>query len=88
MRESDLVPELGAVVSAQQATLATLIRAALQELDPSAEVVSALQAVIDFPFWRALVHAGMAEEVAPRVMLDLCRALLTRYALVSEGIVR
>jgi AcrR family transcriptional regulator len=88
MRESDLVPELGAVVSAQQATLATLIRAALEELDPSAEVVSALQAVIDFPFWRALVHAGMAEEVAPRVMLDICRALLTRYALVSEGIVR
>lgn len=88
MRECDLVPELGAVVSAQQATLATLIRAALEELGPSAEVVSALQAVIDFPFWRALIHAGMAEEVAPRVMLDLCRALLTRYALVSEAIVR
>ena len=88
MREADLVPELGAVVSAQQATLATLIRAALEELDPSAEVVSALQAVIDFPFWRALIHAGIAEDVAPRVMLDLCRALLTPYALVSEGMLR
>ena len=88
MRESDLVPELGAVVSAQQATLATLIRAALEELDPPAEVVSALQAVIDFPFWRALVQAGVAEEAAPRVMLDVCRALLTRYALVSEAISR
>jgi len=88
MRESELVPELGAVVSAQQATLATLIRAALEELDPSAEVVSALQAVIDFPFWRALIHAGIAEDVAPRVMLDLCRALLTPYALVSEGMLR
>jgi hypothetical protein len=88
MRESDLVPELGAVVLAQQATLATLIRAALEGLDPSAEVVSALQTVIDFPFWRALIHAGMAEEVAPRVMLDLCLALLTRYATVSEAIVR
>jgi hypothetical protein len=88
MRECDLVPELGAVVSAQQATLATLIRAALEELDPSAEVVSALQAVIDFPFWRALIHAGIAEDVAPRVMLDLCRALLTRYALVSEAMLR
>jgi hypothetical protein len=60
----------------------------LEELDPSAELVSALQAVIDFPFWRALVHAGIAEEVAPGVMLDLCRALLTRYALVFEGVVR
>jgi AcrR family transcriptional regulator len=88
MRESDLVPELGAVVSAQQATLATLIRAALEELDPSAEVVSALQAVIDFPFWRALVHAGMSEEVAPNVMIEICRGLVTRYSLVSEVIVR
>jgi AcrR family transcriptional regulator len=88
MRESDLVPELGAVVSAQQATLATLIHAALEALDPPPELVSALQAVIDFPFWRALVNAGMAEEVAPGVMLDLCMALLTRYAVVSEAIVR
>src|SRR5260370_41626337 len=60
MRESDLVPELGAVVSAQQATLAILIRAALEDHDPSQELVSALQAVIDFPFWRALLHAGAA----------------------------
>src|SRR5258708_20282780 len=88
MRESDLVPELGPFVSPPPPTFSTLIRAALEEFDPSAEVVSALQAVIDFPFWRALVHAGVAEEVAPRVMLDLCRALLDRYALVSEGIVR
>jgi hypothetical protein len=61
--------------------LAILIRAALEDHDPSEELVSALQAVIDFPFWRALIQAGVAEDVAPRVMLDLCRALLTRYGL-------
>jgi AcrR family transcriptional regulator len=85
MRESDLVPELGAVVSAQQATLAALIRAALEDHDPSEELVSALQAVIDFPFWRALIEAGVAQDVAPRVMLDLCLALLTRYGLAIES---
>src|SRR5258708_14046397 len=79
MRESDLVAALGAVVSAQQATLAILIRAALEDHDPSEELVSALQAVIDFPFWRALIQAGVAEDAAPRIMLDLCRALLPRY---------
>ena len=85
MRDADLVPELGAVVSAQQTTLAILIRAALDDHDPSVELVSALQAVIDFPFWRALIHAGVAEDSAPQVMLDLCRALLTRYGLVAEA---
>ena len=84
MRECDLVPELGAVVSAQQATLAILIRAALEDHDPSEELVSALQAVIDFPFWRALIQAGVAEDMAPSLMLDVCRALLTRYGLVVE----
>jgi AcrR family transcriptional regulator len=85
MRESDLVPELGAVVSAQQATLANLIRAALEDHDPPQELVSALQAVIDFPFWRALLQAGVAEDAAPRIMLDLCRTLLTRYGIVAEA---
>jgi AcrR family transcriptional regulator len=85
MRESDLVAELGAVVSAQQATLAILIRAALEDHDPSEQLVSALQAVIDFPFWRALIQAGVAEDEAPRIMLDLCRALLTRYGTVAEA---
>ncbi len=85
MRDSDLVPELGAVVSAQQTTLAILIRAALEDHDPAEELVSALQAVIDFPFWRALIQAGVAEDVAPQVMLDLCRALLIRYSIAADG---
>jgi AcrR family transcriptional regulator len=85
MRESDLVPELGAVVSAQQTTLAILIRAALKDQDPSEELVSALQAVIDFPFWRAMIQAGVAEDVAPGLMLDLCTTLLRRYGLIADA---
>ena len=39
MREAELVPELGAVVDAQQATLRTLIRAALEGRGSSEELV-------------------------------------------------
>jgi hypothetical protein len=47
--------------------------------------VSALQAVIDFPFWRALLQAGVADDAAPRIMLDLCRTLFTRDGIVAEA---
>lgn len=79
MREADLVPELGEVVRSQQASLRTLILAALEGCESSEELVSALVAVIDFPFWRSLIVAGVDEEAAPRVMLTIADALLTKY---------
>ncbi len=79
IREADLVPELGEVVRSQQATMRTLIRAALAGHRPPEALVSALVAVIDFPFWHSLVEAGVAEEEAPSVMLTACQALLDRY---------
>ena len=83
MREAELVPELGAVVVAQQATLQTLIRAALEGHDPSEELIAALEAVIDFPLWRSLVQAGVPEDVVPPVILTICEALLVRYGLAE-----
>lgn len=80
MREADLVPELGAVVGAQQATLRALIRGALGEGAAPDELVAALQAVIDFPFWKALIDAGVSEAAAPSVMLTAAQALAARYA--------
>jgi AcrR family transcriptional regulator len=79
MRESDLVPELGRVVEAQQATLRTLIRAALDDASVSDELVAGLQALIDFPFWKALINAGVSEEAAPSLMLTASEALIARY---------
>ena len=79
MREADLVPELGEVVRSQQATLRTLIVVALEGSEPPAELVSALVAVIDFPFWRSLIIAGIAEEATPGVMLTVAEALLSTY---------
>lgn len=79
MREAELVPELGAVVIAQQTTLRTLIRAALEGPDSSEELVAALVAVIDFPMWRSLVQAGVPEDVVPSVVLTISEALMARY---------
>ena len=81
MREAELVPELGAVVDAQQATLRTLIRAALEGHTPTEELVAALVAVIDFPMWRSLVQAGVPEDVVPSVVLTISEALMARYGL-------
>lgn len=83
MRESDLIPELGAVVSSQQATLRTLIHAALEGQSQPTELVSALQAVIDFPFWWSLVDAGVPEKTVPSVMLTICNALVVRHGVAS-----
>lgn len=81
MRESDLLPELGLVVSAQQATLRTLVRAALAGESVPDELVASLQAIIDFPFWKALVDAGVPEADAPSVMLAASEAQLSRERL-------
>ena len=83
MRESDLIPELGLVVSSQQQTLRTLIRTALDDEAPD-QLVSALVAVIDFPFWHSLVEAGVSEDRAPNVVLTICQDLLARYSAVSQ----
>jgi len=81
MRESDLLPELGLVVSVQQATLRTLIRAALADESAPEELVASLQAIIDFPFWKALVDAGVPEADAPSVMLTASKAQISRERL-------
>ena len=75
-----MVPELGAVV-AQQATLRTLIRAALEGQGSSEELVAALVAVVDSPMWRSLVQAGVPEDVVPLVVLTISEAPMARYGL-------
>jgi AcrR family transcriptional regulator len=84
-RERDLIPELDEVVTEAETTLAILIRAALEGTNPSAELLGALRALIDFPFWWSLVEAGVSVEAAPRVVLDLSLGLLARYGVGEEG---
>jgi len=79
IRERDVIPELDEMASSAEATLATLVAAALDGTQAPPELHSALCAVIHFPFWRALIAAGLPEAAAPDVMLDLARSLLARH---------
>ena len=76
-----MIPELDEMASSAEATLATLVGAALDGTAAPPELHSALHAVIDFPFWRALIGAGVPEAAAPDFMLDLTRCLLGRYGI-------
>jgi hypothetical protein len=77
-REAELIPELGAVVDAQQVTLERLVRAALQGERPAESMVATLRAVIDFPFWKSLRNAGQSSEEAKNTILGLVKAVLAQ----------
>jgi len=81
IREREMIPELDEMASSAEATLATLVAAALDGTAAPPELHSALNAVIDFPFWRALIGAGVPKAAAPDVMVDLTRCLLARYGI-------
>jgi AcrR family transcriptional regulator len=81
IRERDVIPELDEMASSAEATLATLVAAALDGTPAPPELHFALRAVIDFPFWRALIVAGVSEAAAPDIMLDLARDLLSRHGI-------
>jgi AcrR family transcriptional regulator len=81
IRERDLIPELDEMARSAEKTLATLVGAALEGTPAPAELHFALRALIDFPFWLALVSAGVHRSHAPSVMHDLAASLLDRHGI-------
>ena len=79
IRERDLIPELDEMARSAEETLATLVGAALEGTPAPAELHSALRALIDFPFWMALVSAGVDRSHAPSMMRELAASLLARH---------
>ncbi len=75
-REAELIPELGAVVVAQQLTLERLVRAALEGGRPAETLVATLRAIIDFPFWKSLRNAGQSAEEAKTTTLGLVEVVV------------
>ncbi len=75
-RERDFIPELDAALAVIQSSLRVLIHAAVaRPLGKRDE--AALFALLDFPFYKSLLAAGMERRTAERTVL--------RLALVIEG---
>jgi AcrR family transcriptional regulator len=70
-REAGAVPSIGQAVRLQQKGLRVLIQAAIGKLPVDPQMVHVLEALIDFPFWKALIDSGISKESAPTVIGDL-----------------
>ena len=81
IRERDLIPELDEMARSAEETLATLVGAALEGTAAPAQLHFELRALIDFPFWLALVSAGVDRSHAPSVVRDLVATLLDRHGI-------
>lgn len=69
-REATGIPALAAAARTQDRALDALIAAAVGARTARAEK-GALKALLDFPFWKSLVDAGVPRAKAPAVIADL-----------------
>ena len=69
-REAAGVPALAAAVRTQDRALDALIAAAVGS-QTARNKKGALRALLDFPFWKSLVDAGVPRAKAPAVIADL-----------------
>lgn len=77
-REARAVPALDRAVRNQQAALRILIQAATRGVPTDRSTLHVLEALIDFPFWKALRDTGMAGENVPLVIAHLVQSRLTK----------
>ena len=74
-RDAHGVPALAQAVLTQERALEDLIDAALGgALEPTRK--AAMRALLDFPFWKSLVDAGVPRRDAPAVIAGLAQSVL------------
>ena len=69
-REAGSIPALAEAFSTQDQALDALIAAAVGA-QAARDQKSALKALLDFPFWKSLVDAGVPRTKAPAIIADL-----------------
>ena len=77
-REARAVPALDRSVRLQEKGLRVLIQAATEGVPADPPTLRVLQALIDFPFWKALIDAGIARDKVPLVIADLVQSRLNQ----------
>jgi AcrR family transcriptional regulator len=81
-REGDLIPAMAEVVSVQQESLRSLVRAALLGSEASEHSVQVLAALIDFPLWKTLREMGLNAAEATNQIVELVRDQLVKENLI------
>ena len=69
--EAHLIPAMAEAVRLMDSSLAVLIRAALGRAKVSKQTELILRTLIDFPFWKSLIDAGMSTTQAEGAMIQL-----------------
>jgi AcrR family transcriptional regulator len=69
--EAHLIPAIGEAVRMMDSSLATLVRAALRGEKVSRQTERLLVALINFPFWKALIDTGMSRKEAEDLIAQL-----------------
>ena len=75
-REAKTIPALDRAVRLQDRALDLLIAAALADVRVDRESRALVKALIDFPFWSALIDAGIDPQKIPRVICELAASRL------------
>ena len=79
-RERDLIPAIDEALAVQEGTLRMLVRAATQGVDLDKTEISVLYTYCDFPYWKALVDAGVSRRDVADVIVDLAQRYLRTSA--------
>ena len=74
--ERDAHPALRAAIAQQQTAVRRLVDAALAGAPASTALKRTLRALVDFPFWQALVDTGMTPDAATEVVVRMVRTEL------------
>ena len=83
--EAYIIPAMGDAVRRLEASLAVLVRAALGKARVSHRTELLLRTLIDFPFWKSLIDAGMPPLKAQATMVELVRDQLQKEGIVEGG---
>jgi AcrR family transcriptional regulator len=76
LRERELMPTLDELARAQEKSLEVMIRGAFDHRPVDRHLLAVLRALIDFPFWKALVAAGIPRRAAPAVITRIVENLV------------